>query len=161
MREDVVFNIVCLLTASGAVVIPDRLYRHRPRPGSLTTSYRANKHDELARADARLRAFTQPLHTPRLASLLNYLSIRSLISAGLNLHHQDSTVSEAESDSLMHEWQASAGPLPVGGWDPTLRGTSLLYRLLGLRRLTRMAKRVKALKRRVRPSLFRNRRPGV
>lgn len=159
--EDVEFNIRCLLAAGGAAVIPNELYQHRRRPHSLTTSYRASKHEDLRLLGARLRALTETISTPELDSLLNYLGIRNLISAGLNLFHEDSTVSASEARSLMHDWPVEAGPLPVGGRDPNLRGTYLLYRLLGLRRVTWMAKQAKDLKRRVRRPLFRNRRRGL
>lgn len=159
--EDVEFNIRCLLATGGAAVIPNELYQHRRRPHSLTTSYRASKHEDLRLLGTRLRELAETISTPDLESLLNYLGIRNLISAGLNLFHEDSPVTASEARSLMHDWQVEAGPLPVEGWDPKLRGTHLLYRLLGLRRVTRMAKQAKDLKWLVRRPLFRNRRRGL
>ena len=101
-------------------------------------------------ADARISELTRELHTPRFLALLNSLHIRSLISAGLNLHHPDSTFTPAEAATAMRRWQAEQGPLPVRHGDATMRLTGLAYRCLGLVRTVGLALRLKALRTRLR-----------
>ncbi|WP_425307936.1 glycosyltransferase family 2 protein [Ammonicoccus fulvus] len=139
LREDIIFNTKYLLRAREVVLTPERLYQHRPRPGSLTTGFRPDKHRELAEADARLAELTRELHTPRFTSLLNYLRIRSFISAGLNLHHADSPLSHAESVKTLRTWQENSGPLPVRHGDVPMLVTGWLFRLLGPARATALA----------------------
>ena len=146
LREDIIFNAGYLLQARRITLLPEQLYKHRPRPGSLTTAYRPHKYEELTSANSRLAGLTGHLHTPEFASLINYLQIRSLISAGLNLHHPDSQVPSTSAARLLRTWQRDAGDLPVRHGDPKMRVVGLLYNALGLTGTVSPVHRLKGLR---------------
>jgi glycosyltransferase involved in cell wall biosynthesis len=146
LREDIIFNAGYLLQARRITLLPEQLYKHRPRPGSLTSAYRPHKYEELTSANSRLAGLTGHLHTPEFASLVNYLQIRSLISAGLNLHHPDSQVPSASAARLLRTWQKDAGDLPVRHGDPKMRLVGLLYNALGLNGTVGVIHRLKWLR---------------
>lgn len=149
LREDIIFNAAYLLHAKTVTLVPEQFYRHRPRPGSLTSAFRPDKVRELATANARLEALTQPLKSPEFSSLFNYLQIRSLISAGLNLHHPNSTIPRDEASRLLRTWQRETGRLPVSHGDLQMRLVGLLFRVLGLTGTVSLIHRLKQLRARL------------
>ena len=132
LREDIIFNVRYLLSVAYVNLLPEQLYQHRPRPGSLTTAFRPNKYDELMTANERLAGLTAHMYTLEFRSLINHLWIRSLISAGLNLHHPESGRTSAEISQQLHEWQRGAGRLPVNHGDLQMLLVGALFKILGL-----------------------------
>lgn len=129
--EDLLFNLEYLNCVEIAHTVSDTRYHNRKTPGSLTRSYRESKYRELTYVDSKSRQLLSPVDL-QLASILNYIRIKNLISCVGTSSSNDSHYTNAQVREIAKLWQSTDPPLRIYSGDALMRLIGWSYRHIGL-----------------------------